>query len=286
MAGRGPLAAAGPLWVTAALVGYLETGHLVAGLAGSVLLLALGGAAADLLQMRGPLRMLPAMPGAVILAVGAALPDPAWARALATVDAVLGRWLIAGMDERSGKSGTGVVLLVVSLIGLYETVPDPDFALVLVAAALPLLLVAWPRPLVRLGTPGAFASAGLLAWADAVGGRGRLGSVIGGALCLGLFLVIPAASILMRRARRGLPVTPVGPLGVVGAAAVQLLFALGCSRIAVHASGPSQASYVAIAYLLGAAGLYSGFSLWVRAPTPLPRVRRASHATARRSRPG
>ena len=59
--------------------------------------------------------------------------------------------------------------------GVYFTVPDTEHALVLIGAALPLALSSWPVPLARLGSGGAYAATGLLAWTAATDGVARAG---------------------------------------------------------------------------------------------------------------
>lgn len=188
-----PEKAGGALFVIAGIGGYLQTGHLVAGLAISVLLLAVGGATADVLALGLPCRIAAVAPGAVGVTFFSALPDPLWARALAGAVCALGAGLIADVDRRTSRSSLAVLLVAASLVGAYETVPDPDFCLVLVGAMTPVLLLAWPVPLVALGGAGSAGAAGLMAWAVAVGGRGRLWTVVAGLACLGLLLAEPLA---------------------------------------------------------------------------------------------
>ena len=194
----GSVPIAGLVFVAAALAGYQRTGHLVLGLAVSIALLVAGGLIGEIARLPVFPRMLLATPGAVVLATEAALPDPLWARVFAGATTLVGTGLIDSLDRRCYRLGLGPLLLAVTTVGLYETVPDPDFALLLVGAALPVALFGWPLPFARLGGPGASAAAGFLAWADAVGGRGRLGTVVAGAVCLGLFAVEPPAHLLLR----------------------------------------------------------------------------------------
>lgn len=249
-----PVPLAGPVLIFAALAGYLQTGHLVTGLAVAVGLLAVGGLLGDLAGVSGWVRALIALPGAAWLSFFSALPDPLWARVLVGAVAAVGAALVADVDRRTERSALGPILLAATYVGVYETVPDPDFSLLLVGAVLPLLLVAWPVPVAYLGGPGAAAASGLLAWSDAVGGRGRLGTVIVGAACLGLLVVEPVA----RRIAPGGTGILDGRLGrgrVLALGVVQLAMSAICTRIAIMAPTPWPAAVLAALYLAGASAI-------------------------------
>jgi hypothetical protein len=146
-----------------------------------------------------------------------ALPLP-W---IAVVAGVAGA-LLAGFDRRWRGHGLAPLLLAVSAVGVYATVPDVEWALVVVGAALPLTPLGWPGPLApgglrgprrrdgpaqpppSLGVAGSLAAAALLAWTVAAGGAGRPGSVVGGLACLGVLAVEPLARLLDPRHRSAL----------------------------------------------------------------------------------
>jgi hypothetical protein len=242
-----PIALAGLLFAAAALAGYQRTDHLVVGLTVAVILLAAGGVIADAAKLPLIPRMLLAVPGAFVIAERSALPDPEWARLFVAVVAIVGAGLVADLDRRNAHSGIGLVLLAVTMIGLYESVPDPDFALLLVGAALPVALLGWPVPLARIGGGGAAAASGLLAWADAVGGRGRLSAVIAGAACLGLFAIEPLAHAALRRRRTVLERLPRRWWVPVLVGLVQLGLAAACTLIAASGRSPLEAGEIAAA---------------------------------------
>lgn len=254
----GSMPIAGLLFAAAALAGYQRTGHLVPGFALSIALLLAGGLIGDIARLPAVPRMLLSAPGAVVLATESALPDPLWARVFAGVITVVGAGLIDSLDRRCYKLGLGPLLLAITAVGLYETVPDPDFALLLVGAALPLALLGWPIPLARLGNAGAAAAAGFLAWADAVGGRGRLGTVVAGGVCLGLFAIEPPAHWLLRR--RQTVVERLAPRlrTPIVISFVQLGLAAASTRIALDNRTPIEAGEIAgIALLLAIIATYA-----------------------------
>ena len=84
--------------------------------------------------------------------------------------------VLADFDVRWRHRGLGPVLLPVSLLGVYATVPDTEMALVALGAALPLSLLGWPVALASWGRAGAWAVAGSLVWVTASGGVGRASS--------------------------------------------------------------------------------------------------------------
>ena len=244
-----PIAIAGLLFAAAALAGYQRTGHLVVGLTVSVALLALGGLIADMARLPLLPRMLLAVPGAIVLAERSALPDPGWARVFVAFVTVVGAGFAADLDRRHERSGLGPVLLAVTMVGLWESVPDPDFALLLMGAALPLALLGWPVPLARVGSSGAAAASGFLAWAAAVGGRGLLSAVVAGSACLGLFVIEPVAHLLLRRRRSVLERLPRRWWMPVLVGLVQLGLVAACTQIRAWGRSPLEAGEIAAASL-------------------------------------
>lgn len=239
-----PLPIGGLLFAAATLAAYQHTGHLVVGLGLSIILLVAGGLIGQIARLPSLPRMALTVPGAIVLGMWSALPDPRWARVFAAIVTVIASGLIDSLDSRGARLGLGPILLGVTFVGLYETVPDPDFALLLVGAALPLSLLAWPLPLVRLGSPGAAAAAGFLAWADAVGGRGRLGTVVAGAACLGLFAIEPIAHLILRGRSTILERLPARWWAPATIAFVQLGLVALCTRIALGETSPAKAAVI------------------------------------------
>lgn len=200
-----PPGSAGLLATGAGLGAFWETGHVPAGLALALALLVVGGLVADANRWGLAARAALAAPGAASLAGLAALPDPGWALVLVALVTVVGGCLVVDMDRHWAAHGAGPVLLALTVVGIYETVPDPDLVLALLGVVVPMAALGWPLRLASLGS-GSVAFVGLLAWATAVGGRGRLSSVVGGLACLGLLVVEPLARALGgRHPRPGRP---------------------------------------------------------------------------------
>lgn len=196
-----PLPVAGLLMAAATLVALRQNGYLLVGLLAGIVCLAGGGALADARGAPMAVRAVLMAPGAWLVAERAGLINPGWVRLLLTAAIVVGACLVADLDYRARWLGLGPVLFCVTVVGMYEAVPDPDIALTLLGVALPLGLLGWPRPLARLGGSGSAAAVGLLGWVSAVGGTARQNAVIGGLACLGLFVAEPLARLLDRRRR-------------------------------------------------------------------------------------
>jgi len=111
----------------------------------------------------------------------------------ASVAVVAGSALGAELDHYHRRRSLGPALLLVTVVGVYLTVPDTEGARALVGAAIPLVLVVLPRPAATLGASGLGASLGILTWITVVEGTPRPGSVVGGLGCLGLFVAEPLA---------------------------------------------------------------------------------------------
>ncbi len=181
------------------------------------------------------------IPGALLL--GRSAPTaPGWSAGFVAMTTVVGGAAIATFDRDDGHC-VGPVLLALSVAAVWVAVPDTERPLVFLGAAPPLVVVGWPARLAHIGTAGAFAVAGLLAWAAAIGGVGRPSSIIAGAGALGLFLVVPAARTL-RIVRRRIESTP---------AIVMLAMHAACIAISARVAGLRTSLPAAV--IVAAAGL-------------------------------
>ena len=234
LAGRStPAPVAGLAAAAAGLAALNEVIRLPDGLVLGVAVLAGAGLLVDIFRVPWVTTVVPAIPGGWLIATHGQLTDETWIRWVVGGVAVLGGALAGEFDRRWGSEGAGPVLLAVSMVGIYGTVPETKLAVVVLGAVLPIAVLGWPWPGARLGAAGAMAAWGLLAWTIGVEGVTRQSSIIGGAACLGLFAAEPAARALLGRQRRTLPPTlGTGLWAVPAVAAVHLVLVLVASRIA------------------------------------------------------
>lgn len=217
-------------------IGYLgtllETNRLLPSFALAIGVLAAGGLTAERLGWGWIGRALAAIPGAYLLTTQAGLVNGTTVLCVVALATVAGAALIPDIDDRGARLGVGPVLYTVSVVGMYETVPDPKLALALLGVALPLLLLGWPVPFGRLGGAGASVAAGTLAWAAAIGGTGRVSAVYGGVACLGILVAEPAARLLVRSPVPALGALRVRPSSTVFLALAQAVAVYVTSRVA------------------------------------------------------
>lgn len=260
------------------------------GTATAFVLLALGGIAAT--RMRSRMwdqwyvtfgrTAVALLPGAVLLAVTFPVTTPAWLRIAAAVGVLVTGVLAHDFDLEQGPRGAPFVLLAVSAVGVYYTVPDTELPLVLLGASVPFALISFPQPLRRMGSAGTATTMGVFAWVIVVGGQGRAGSVVAGFATLGLLLVEPLARRLprsnavagkwvegRRHSERWMSV-------VIVAALVQLTLCAYCATMA----GRESEAYAAALMVVPALVLVGAL-----APTvlPLTRVRPRSTSSRRRA---
>ena len=190
-----PVAVYGLLLLVGAAAAYWVTARLLPWVTVSVCVLAVGGFVADRSKLGLVGRLAAAGPGALLLAATPALQPlvPNWCLVLLGSATVVGAALASEMDRHHARLALAPVCLAVSVVAVYETVPDTDLVLVLLPLALVLALLAWPVPMTRFGSGGTYGVVGLLLVVVVVGGRGRLSAVVGGAACLGLLALEPVA---------------------------------------------------------------------------------------------
>lgn len=219
-------------------------------------LLAAAGVAVDMLTLLWPPLVFAgvglAWPGASLLTTDTGLPAPHWVSTLVVVTVTIGGTLAADFDRRHRDRAWAPALFVVSVVGVYFTVPDTERAMVLLGAALPIAFLGWPFPFASLGAVGAYPCVGALMWVAAVDGRGRLTSVIGAATCLGLFIVEPIAHALRRGLVGLVDALPREWWTAIAVGLGQLALVFGASRIVGMRSKIGQAGLLAVMELTGA----------------------------------
>lgn len=248
-----PCPIAGLLIALAAAVAVVESQRPVPGLVAGLVLLGVAGAVIDAMPRLRPLLPVLAIPGAWVVATGVEVAQ-GWAPLALGVTVAAGGALVADFDGRWSTRPLGPAMVVVSLAGVFVTVPETREALPVIGAALPLALIGWPANLGSLGAGGSLAATGLLAWTVGQGGTFRDSAIVGGLACLGMLVAEPLGRLVHpQREHRRLP-RPTWVLVAVLVAHVAVVFV--ASRVAGLADRLTVALVLA-ALALAAAGIAS-----------------------------
>jgi hypothetical protein len=270
----------------AALAGTLGTDQVypvpVDVLLGLGLLFAAGTIAARVQPawLVGPLA---AVPGALVLANENDGLQAGWIGFLIVVGTAVVGATAADLDKRGSRWGRGPILLVITVLGIYVTVPDTELMRTVVGVALPLALLGFPYAAASLGAGGAFAAVGTLLWILPVDGRGRAGSIVGAFVAFALLYGEPIGRALAAglESRIRLNRFPVKQPRVVYAAG-QLVLVAYATRVAGQAETASSALLLAIPALAGAFAFGVFFVLPERRRRRhRPRKRRARSSASR-----
>ena len=194
-----PVPIVGYLVSAAALAALVRTSQVTGDELIGFALLGVAGLLGDLFETPAGVTALLAFPGAWVIAARTDVPAIPWILWLVLGSIVVGGIAVADFDRRFRDTGAGPVLLAITLVGIYYTVPDTEQALALLGAGLPILLLGWPRPLASIGRGGAFLLLGVIAWVSALGGIGRPSSIVGALSCMGLLVIEPVAYTLTLR---------------------------------------------------------------------------------------
>lgn len=245
-AGRSPAPVAGLLLAVATSLAIAQERVLPQRLVVALALLAAAGGVAEAAgwspRRSDLLGLVLSVPGAWLVAHQNGLVPGFWSRSALVVAIAVGATLVADFDHRHRQRGLGPVLLAVSAVGVYLSVPDTERALLFMGAALPLAALGWPRASASLGRAGAYAATGLLVWVAGADGRARPASVVAAVACLGLFMVEPAARALARHSI--LDLVPPMWWAILPVILAQGAWALFASRLATRAPGPAQTGIV------------------------------------------
>ena len=265
-----PLPAAGLLLAGGAVWGLNEAVSLPPGLFQGLVALAGAGLVAGTLPKSRTAGLLLAIPGAWALTSQGDLFEAEWIRWLVIAGTVVGGTLVADFDRRWRDAGFSPVLIAVSVVGVYVTVPDTEQALVLLGVSLPLMLLGWPSALAGLGSAGSYAAVGLLAWTAAAGGSARPSSIVGGVACLGLLAVEPLARAATPAASRVLDAAAGQWWGAVVVGVSHLVLVFVASRVAGLQPGAGEAAViVSVELCLAVAATMTLGRLWDRADPSL-----------------
>ena len=206
------------------------------------------------------------IPGAVLVGTASDFPGPSWTAPLVVVTTLVGGPLAADVDRRAARLGLGPVLWMITVIGVYATVPDTELVRPLVGVAIPLAIAGWPLRAARLGAGGAAAATGLLIWVAGLDGYGRPGSIVGAAGALGLLLVEPPGRLALKGRVRPLA-RRIGVKGFVAAfIGAHIVVVFWATRVAGMAeTGVPAAALLLPGLLVGAAlGGFLGLSKRLR----------------------
>jgi hypothetical protein len=169
------------------------------GTAVALAVLVAGGHAINHLELRMSARvpraaiapLLALAPGAVLLAITVPIKDPAWVPyAIAFTVPVVGG-LLHDFDRVHSARSAPFLLLFISVLGAYLTVPSTDLMLVLLGVSVTLALLSFPQPLASFGPAGSAAVAGVFCWIAVVEAGSQPGSAVGAIGALGLMLAEP-----------------------------------------------------------------------------------------------
>jgi hypothetical protein len=274
----GPAFAAGGVLALDGLLGTEELLGVPGGVVAGLVLLWVGGTVGA--RTGAPFVVGPvlALPGALLVAGANRGLDDLWVPIVMVAGTAAVGATAADVDRRTARLGVAPLLLVITVIGVYFTVPDTELMRAMVGVALPLVLLAWPYTAAALGAGGAYAAVALLLWLAPIEGVGRPGAIVGALGAFGLLAAEPAGRALVPYLERRMVLTRVvvtRPRAVyVGAQAVLTLYA---SRVAGMAEGALFAALLLVPALAG--GLAFGAML------VMPEHRRRRHRRRHRDAP-
>jgi hypothetical protein len=155
-----------------------------------LLVLAVVGMLAHRRRWAPPVMGVASLPGAYVLATHAGLPPATWLRVSVLLVTVVGGALLADFDAR--RSAVTPTLFAITCAGIYVIVPDTQWALALLGAAIGAALMGWPLGRASVG-PGGPLMCGVLAWVVIADGYPRPGAVVAALACVGVMAAEPVA---------------------------------------------------------------------------------------------
>jgi hypothetical protein len=195
----------------------------------------------------------------------------------------IGGMLTLDFDVVRERRSLAPLLFVITIVGVYATVPDTEQIIALCGASLALIAYTVPTPIGSLGPEGVGAGMGLLMWAAAFDARGRPAALIGAVGCLGLLVAEPIGRFIIRnralsQVSRRVNYEQLILAGLFGG--LQVVFTLYAARVA----GREHKPLVAVALLVPALVLAVGLSTQLPPPTR-PRRKRRKRETSSTSDP-
>lgn len=194
----GPIFAASAVLALDGTLGTEEIFPVPSGVVFGLLALWLAGTIAAQTPAPSLIGPIAALPGAVLLAGENAGLDDGWVPVLIVIGTVVIGATAADFDRRTGRFGLGPLLLIITVGGIYVTVPDTELMRAIVGVALPLVILAWPYVAASLGGGGAYAAVGILLWIVPIDGIGRAGALVGSVAAFALLVGEPVGRLLAR----------------------------------------------------------------------------------------
>lgn len=229
----------------------------------SIVTMAVGVGAAQLLGAPRRIYPLSAFPGALLLAIGTTVTEFTWVRVMFALLIPVAGYLLTDFELRHEGLGLGVIYFNLAILGVFGAIPDTEWAVAIVAVAFPLTFLGWPKVAASIGPMGGYLAVAVLLWVAAHGGDPRPASIIGSAACLGLLLLEPIIIAINPRAMRVSRWVRHNWLGALVASIPQFMLILICSRVAARFTNPFPA-LVVVAFAYGAVlvvGLQAGSPL-------------------------
>jgi hypothetical protein len=162
-------------------------------LLGGAVVAGVGGLVGALGRLPTAVRIALVVPGAAIAVLALPYEGARWYGPAAVVAASIAGPAVDAVDDRYGRTGLSLVMLGVSVGGVYGTIPNTDRIALVFGAFVPVMILAWPRARARVGAGGGSAAAVLLAALTLNGGWTRPGAVVGGLLAPAMFVVLATA---------------------------------------------------------------------------------------------
>jgi hypothetical protein len=241
--GKLPSPYGGLLLTGGSLVALAFTGAISPWLVAGISILGIAG----FLHTSFAFGVVAAAPGAVITVVAVANDVDSWILWFAAIAIMTTAPLLASFDGRYGRTGLPLPLFAVSALGVYLTVPDTEFAIVVLGTAAVAGFLGWPKPVMSFGASGAHASIGLYVAVASTGAIGRPAALIAAVSCLGLLIVTPVAHRIFH-AKRSFRLDGVVPAMVIGG---QIVLVLLISRTAGRLDSPWLTALLCAAILTG-----------------------------------
>jgi hypothetical protein len=225
-----------------------RSGDLLLGL----VLLALGGGLSHRLPF--VVRLILLLPGTLFIV--SSTPAGGEVRSFLFAFVLLGAAAAVEWPHWSAAACAGPAMLAVTVAGVYACTPETGHAIVVLGVGLPIGLTGWPVRTTVVGSGGAAAFVGLVAWVAGTDGVARSGAIVGGSACVGVLVLVPvlrwvSARSREMRVRRSVSV----PLTVL---AVHSVVVLVCSRIAGLRTSAVAASAIVLVAAVGGVALLLG----------------------------